>query len=91
VDACLICFSYVPLHRHHWPRTRRYGSATVPLCPVCHTKAHAADPQTIQALIERAPDYWRAQGTWEANRADYERFLDRRRYYEQCRTGGIGS
>jgi len=82
-ERCLVCGKPgVPLDAHHWPRTRRYGTATVPLCRDCHTAAHWAKQSVIETLIARAPGYWRSVGEWEQNADEYESWCAKRRYRE---------
>lgn len=81
MDRCLVC-SKQATDMHHWPRTRRYGTATVPLCRECHTKAHWAERRVIEALIERAPAYWEREGTYDANMPELKKWLSKRRYRE---------
>jgi hypothetical protein len=79
---CLLCGAPNP-DRHHFPRTRKFGGATVPLCRTCHTKAHAGHHPTIERLIAAAPVYWQSVGEWEANKEGFETWLARREYI-QC-------
>lgn len=80
-EPCLICGA-TPTDQHHWPLTRRYGQATVPLCREHHTAAHWARREVVEALIRLAPGYWRRVGEWEANAEVYETWCSRRRYIE---------
>ena len=77
-ERCLVC-SAPSTDEHHWPKTRRYGDATVPLCRECHTKAHWADRKTIDHLIAHAPAYWRRVGEWDVHRDSFETWMERRR------------
>ena len=82
MDGCLVC-GKSKVDKHHWPRTRAVGgTATVPLCREHHDAAHWGSEYVIDLLTARAPERWRQEGTWEANRADYWRYLDRRQYRE---------
>lgn len=36
----------------------------------------------VEALIRKAPGYWRACGEWEQNREAYETWCSRRKYRE---------
>jgi hypothetical protein len=38
--ACFECSSSGPLHEHHVVPVSRGGTKTVPLCEMCHAKAH---------------------------------------------------
>ena len=78
-EPCLIC-GRTPTDEAHWPYTRRYGDATVPLCREHHTAAHWARQDVIEKLIVRAPGYWRSVGEWERNIDAYERWMSKRRY-----------
>lgn len=80
-DRCLICGA-VPVDAHHWPRTRRYGNATVPLCREHHTAAHWARQDIVEQLIDRAPGYWLREGTYDQNIEELETWLAKRRYRE---------
>jgi hypothetical protein len=80
-ESCLICGRHATCY-HHWPLTRRYGDATVPLCNECHTDAHWARGHVIETLIRKAPSYWRRVGEWEANIDEYENWCAKRRYRE---------
>lgn len=78
-DKCLLCGN-TPVEYHHFPLTRRFGIATVPLCRECHDKAHWGKPETVERLIKLAPGYWRSIGEWELHREAYETWVSRRRY-----------
>jgi hypothetical protein len=79
-EPCLICGG--PAEPHHFPHTRRYGDATVPLCRPCHIAAHWAKPAVIARLIARAPAYWQSIGEWDMHRDSFETWLARREYRE---------
>jgi len=81
---CIGCGRRGPSESHHFPLTRRFGTATVPLCRVCHTAAHWG--RLTERLIERAPAYWKAAGEWESNHEVFERWLAKREYRRA--TGG---
>ena len=81
MESCLICGA-VPTEEAHWPYTRRYGTATVPLCRVCHSAHHWARQEVIEELIRKAPGYWRREGTWEMYREPFERWMSKRRHRE---------
>jgi hypothetical protein len=76
-EPCLICGA-TPTDQHHFPRTRRYGSATIPLCRVHHTDAHWG--RLTDRLLDLAPAYWRRVGEWAANIDEYEAFCSKRCY-----------
>ena len=80
---CLICGGE-PTDTHHWPKTRRYGDTTVPLCRVCHTECHMGFH--TETLIAKAPEWWRATGQWETARPLFEVYMGRREYLAM--TGG---
>jgi hypothetical protein len=84
VVQCLVCGKQAT-DMHHWPRTRRYGTAVLPLCRECHTAAHWGKAETVEALIRGAPGYWRSVGEWEQNREAYETWCAKRRYCEAVR------
>lgn len=82
---CLVC-GRPATDLHHWPETIGMGRnrkrhpelPTVPVCRSCHMRAGDAD--VIEALIAKAPGYWRARGEWERAEPYYERFVARREY-----------
>jgi hypothetical protein len=82
MEPCLLC-GKPATDDHHFPYTRRYGTATVPLCRTCHTDAHWG--RHTERLIDLAPGYWKRVGEWEANAEAYERWCGRRRYLEAVR------
>ena len=83
IDApCLVCHHSALSEECHWPRTRRYGAATVPMCVYCHTAQHSGNRYVIDTLIARAPEYWRSQGTWDLHEDEYETWMARRVYRE---------
>lgn len=84
MDRCLVCGA-VPVEYHHWPHTRRYGIATVPLCRAHHDAAHWGKAEVIESLIDLAPAYWRRTGEWDLHRDAYEQWCSRRRYLEAVR------
>lgn len=77
-QRCLVCGA-VPTDEAHWPRTRRYGTATVRLCRKCHEAQHWAKQSVIETLIDKAPSYWKREGTYEANIEQLETWLAKRR------------
>ncbi len=84
-EPCLLCGKEGPSEAAHWPLSRRYGIATVPLCRECHSAAHWAKQWAVEALIRLAPGYWRHEGTWELHREAYENWCSKRRYLEAVR------
>jgi hypothetical protein len=80
-EPCLLCGN-TPTENAHWPLTRRYGDATVPLCRICHDAQHWAKRETIKALIRLAPGYWKREGTYELYGPAFETWMSRRRYLE---------
>lgn len=78
-EPCLVCHKPAT-DNHHFPRTRRYGTSTVPLCRECHTAAHWARVDVIEALIDLAPSYWMREGTWDEHRDTFDKWLSKREY-----------
>ena len=78
-ERCLLCGA-TPTEEAHWPRTRRYGSATVRLCRSCHSAQHWAKQDVVEQLIDKAPSYWKREGTYEQNIEELETWLEKRRY-----------
>lgn len=81
-EPCLVCGKSGPSEECHWPRTRRYGDATLPMCHVCHIDQHWGRERVVEVLIRKAPAYWKKQGTWEIHADEYESWCSRRRYRE---------
>jgi hypothetical protein len=77
VTPCLICGA-APTDMHHWPRTRRYGNAVIPLCRQHHTIAHTG--RLTEQLIELAQDYWQLNGMWPEVADEFESWMSRREY-----------
>lgn len=76
---CLICGA-TPTDAHHFPRTRRYGTATIPLCRVHHSIAHTG--RLTEQLIPLAQDYWQLNGMWPEVADEFEGWMERRAYLE---------
>ena len=79
---CIVCHRPGPSEEAHWPLSRRYGTATVPLCHECHSALHWGKAAIVELVIARAPGYWRAVGEWAANADVYEAWCGKRRYQE---------
>ena len=84
-DPCLVCGHPGPSETAHWPRTRRYGNAFVPLCRICHDAQHWGRAEVVEALIARAPGYWKREGLWELFEEEYTSWCEKRRYRELVR------
>lgn len=85
VDEPCICCGLPFTDYHHWPRTRKFGTAVVPMCRRCHTAAHWGRKDTIDTIICKAPGYWRRVGEWETNADVFECWLSKRKYLEAVR------
>ncbi len=84
-EPCLLC-GRPAQEDAHWPLSRRYGIATVPLCWSCHhERVHWAKKDAVEALIRKAPGHWHREGTWELYREEYENWVGKRRYLEAVR------
>lgn len=81
-ERCLVC-GQIPVDHHHFPRTRRYGQATIPLCRRCHTVAHTG--RLTGELVELAPEYWRSVGQWDEVCEEFDTWMARREYLEATR------
>jgi hypothetical protein len=80
MQGCLVCGNR-RVDLHHFPKTKAAGgTSTVPLCRVHHDAAHWGDERVTQTCIDKAPEWWRQQGTWEEARVAYWKYLDRRAY-----------
>lgn len=85
---CLLCKpgqQETPSEEAHWPLSRRYGTATIPMCRKHHDALHWGRVETVERVIDRAPGYWRAVGEWEANADCYEAWCGKRRYLKAVR------
>lgn len=89
---CLVCGSRQYVEDAHFPydigmgrRRKRVSLPTVPLCIFCHRLEHLNDPEIIDTLIRRAPDYWRSRDEWGFSRPYLERYRARRKYLEAMR------
>jgi hypothetical protein len=86
LDApCLLCKpgeQTTPSETAHWPLSRRYGSAVIPMCRKHHDALHWGRREIVEAVIDRAPGYWRSVGEWEQNIEVYENWCSKRRYLE---------
>lgn len=80
-EPCLVC-NRSPTDSAHWPRTKRWGNATIRLCRVCHTMQHAGDRDIMALLIERSPAYWVRTGQWDDVQEEWDAWLSKRRYAE---------
>jgi hypothetical protein len=69
----------------HWPLSRRYGIATIPMCTIHHDALHWGKADIVERVIDLAPGYWRRVGEWEQNRDCYEAWVGKRRYLEAVR------
>lgn len=77
-EPCLVC-NRSPSEEAHWPRTRRYGDATIPMCWIHHAMQHAGDRNVMALLIERAPAYWVRTGQWDDVREEWDTWVSKRR------------
>lgn len=80
---CLVCGKLGPITMHHWPRTRRYGKLTVPLCWECHVQAHSGNEEVIETLIREAPMWWKLVGVWPEAKQELDTFVARREYIRE--------
>jgi hypothetical protein len=79
MQACLACGRQA-CDLHHWPKTRRYGDVTVPLCRVCHAKMHSGDRDVTARVIAKAETYWRQTGQWALAKPLFEAYMAKREY-----------
>jgi len=83
IDApCIVCGHSAPSQTCHYPRTRRFGDAVVPMCFKCHTAQHSGN-QAVLAILEcKAPEYWKREGLWHLYADEYEWWMSRKKYRE---------
>jgi hypothetical protein len=62
---------------HHFPVKKAHGGRiTVPLCRCTHNKAEIMDVDTIEMIIEKAPEYWMRTGQWRRAKGSYYKFVN---------------
>jgi hypothetical protein len=90
-EHCLVC-GYHRTEGAHFPRAvgmgrnrRKVEGAKVRICPRCHRlgkdNLHRGSEAIVNALLERAPQYWALVGEWnEDRRQELDRWVSYRQH-----------